>query len=235
MCGRYTLHTSREQVIETFKVARDLVDRNTLFSRYNIAPSQTVAAIRVSTEDGVRELVPFRWGLIPQWTKEPRTEYSTINARAETVAEKPAFRAAFRQRRCLIIADGFFEWAQPREGKGKDPWYITMRSGQPFAFAGLWERWEPSQGSEAAPVESSTIIVTDANELLGRIHDRMPVILNPADYDTWLDPKSFDRIALTGMLRPFDAEKMEMYPVSRHVNSPKYDDPTCIEAVTTDG
>lgn len=235
MCGRYTLHTPRDQIVERFRIASDLATLEKLFDRFNVAPSQQVAAVRVFSDDGPRELVSLRWGLIPHWAKEAKSEYSTINARAETVAEKPTFRTAFRRRRCLIPADGFFEWMPLPGGKGKQPWYVTMQDGEPFAFAGLWDRWEPTEGREGEPVESCTIIVTDANALMRRIHDRMPVILDPADYDAWLDPQAHSPARLAELLQPFDADKMTMRPVSRHVNSPKYDDPACIEPELGEG
>lgn len=177
----HPLHTPRDRIIERFRIARDLATLDALFARYNIAPSQSVAAIRVLSGEEGRELVSLRWGLIPHWAKEAKSEYSTINARAETVAEKPTFRAAFRRRRCLIPADGFFEWSPTPDGTGKQPWYVTRKDGGLFAFAGLLERWEPADGMEGQAVDSCTIIVTEANDLLRRIHDRMPVILDPAD------------------------------------------------------
>lgn len=234
MCGRYTLHTERKRIREQFKIARAFAKLEKLFSRYNIAPTQQVAAVRVAGEDGARELVALRWGLIPPWAKEAKSEYSTINARAETVAQKPTFRGPFRRRRCLIPADGFYEWATLPGGKEKQPLYITLKDGGLFAFAGLWERWEPHEGQEGEPVESCTIVVTDANALLRRVHDRMPVILDPAGYDLWLDPASNDPARLTKLLKPFDAERMTMRPVSRRVNSPKNDDPACIEPAEAD-
>ena len=165
MCGRYTLHTPRDRIRERYRIARDLATLEKLFERYNIAPSQQVAAVRIA-RDGVRELVPLRWGLIPHWAKDPKTGYSMINARAESVATKPAFRDAFRRRRCLIPADGFYEWKQV--GTAKQPFHIRLKGGEDFAFAGLWEHWQ----GEGQEIESCSIIVTDANELLSHIHDR---------------------------------------------------------------
>ncbi len=233
MCGRYALTASRAEILKIFSIARDLTAQEQLFERYNIAPGQKVAAVR-RTPDEVRELVALRWGLIPRWAEEAKVEYSTINARAETVAEKPAFRSAFRQRRCLIPATGFYEW-QPRLGtKLKQPWYVQSRDGQVFAFAGLWERWEPRPGEEGEPVESCTILVTDANELLRPIHDRMPVILDPADYALWLDPKS-DLRALRALLRPYpDPTALTAWKVSTRVNHPRNDDPACLQPVVYD-
>ncbi|HWP00716.1 MAG TPA: SOS response-associated peptidase [Methylococcus sp.] len=228
MCGRYTLQTPSDKLREQYRIERARERLEKLFARYNIAPSQDVAAVRVA-RDGVRELVPLRWGLIPHWAKEAKADYSTINARAETAAEKPAFRSAFRYRRCLIPADGFYEW-QPRPGsKIKQPWYITRKDGEPFAFAGLWERWEPRPGAQGEPVESCTILVTDANDLLRPIHDRMPVILDPAAYDLWLDPAVRDPNLLRALLKPYPAESMTAWKVGTRVNSPRNDDPECLE------
>jgi putative SOS response-associated peptidase YedK len=226
MCGRYTIHTPRDKIRERYGIARDLATLEKLFERYNVAPSQPVAAVRIA-RDGVRELVPLRWGLIPHWAKDPKTGYSMINARAETVAAKPAFRDAFRRRRCLIPADGFYEWKQV--GTAKQPFHIRMKEGGDFAFAGLWEHWQ----GEDQEIESCSIIVTDANDLLRPIHDRMPVILDPADYEAWLDPENRDTEALAGLLMPYPAERMEAVPVSRRVNSPKTDEASLLDPVET--
>ncbi|MDH3514790.1 MAG: SOS response-associated peptidase, partial [Gammaproteobacteria bacterium] len=158
------------------------------------------------------------------WAEDKKIGYRTINARAETVAQKPSYRTAFRRRRCLIAADGFYEW---RPGKPKkQPYYIRLKEGRPFGFAGLWERWEP-EGQE--PVESCTIIVTSANELIGQIHDRMPVILASQDYDLWLDPGVHEPAQVTPLLKPYPEEEMEMWPVSLQVNSPKHDGEALIQ------
>lgn len=212
MCGRYTLSARRLERAE--KALYSLFPE--LDPRYNIAPSQDVPIIRESPE-GKYELVMARWGLIPRWAKEPKTGYSMINARAETVTAKPAFRDAFRRRRCLIPADGFYEWK--KAGTVKQPFHIRLRGGGDFAFAGLWERWR----GEGQEIESCSIIVTDANDLLRTIHDRMPVILDPTDYAAWLNPENRDAEALAGLLVPYSAERMEAVPVSRRVNSPKID------------
>jgi putative SOS response-associated peptidase YedK len=217
MCGRYTLHTSLERITAHFH----LQQTQKIDSRFNIAPSQAVPAIRGDSQH--RELVMLRWGLIPSWAKEEKTRYSMINARAETIATKPAFRSAFRHRRCLIPADGFYEWKAA--SGGKQPYHIRRRDGKVFAFAGLWEHWE---GEQDKSIDSCTIIVTDANELVRPIHDRMPVILEPTDYETWLNPQNQDIHMLTELLKPYLSEKMEGYPVSPRVNSPKNEDPECI-------
>jgi len=193
-----------------------------LSPRFNIAPTQAVAAVRARA-DGGRELVALTWGLIPSWSKDRTIGSRMINARAETVGEKPAFRAALRARRCLVLADGFYEWQ--KLGTRKQPHHIRMRDGRPFAFAGLWERWTPAEGD---PVESCTIITTLPNEVVAPIHDRMPAILAPADLDRWLDPGARDPAAVAALLRPYPAGDMTAYPVSLRVNSPGADDPSCV-------
>jgi putative SOS response-associated peptidase YedK len=195
-----------------------------LTPRFNIAPTQSLAVVREAVK-GDRRFDWLRWGLIPSWAKDPAIGNRTINARAETVAEKPAFRSAFRRRRCLVLADGYYEWR--KEGKTKQPFYIRMRDEGPFAFAGLWERWSPDGGEENL-LETCTLITTDANELTRSIHDRMPVILSPDDYANWLDPQFDDREELLSLLCPYDSKVMQADPVSTHVNSPKHDDPECV-------
>jgi putative SOS response-associated peptidase YedK len=194
-------------------------DRRNLRPRYNIAPTQDVLAVRLNPA-GEREAVDLRWGLLPFWAKDEKVSYSTINARAETVASKPAFRDAFKKRRCLIAADGYYEWKA--EDGGKQPYRITLAPEQPFSFAGLWEHWEKGE----KVVESCTIIVTSANELTRDIHDRMPVILDPADYDAWLDSSAGQEL-----LRPYPSERMRRYPVSRTAGNVKNTGPELIEPV----
>jgi putative SOS response-associated peptidase YedK len=218
MCGRFTL-TSPVQVLAA---QFNLPEVAALEPRYNIAPTQPVAAVRASGEAMVRELALLQWGLIPFWAKDPEVGARLINARAETVGEKPAFREAFRRRRCLVLADGFYEW-QKQDG-GKQPFYVRMRDGSAFAFAGLWERWKGPEGN----IESCTLLTTQPNELMRILHNRMPVILEAKDYDLWLDPGIRQTDLLLPLLRPFSAEEMEAYPVSRRVNSPDNDDPRCI-------
>jgi len=217
MCGRYFLDAEAEELAGYFGLA----SIPALLPRYNIAPSQSVAAVRAGT--GGRELAALRWGLVPAWSKEEKSSFSLINARAETVAEKPAFRNAFRRRRCLIPAAGFYEW-QVRPG-GKQPWCIRSSDGRPLAFAGLWEHWE---GDAGRVVESCTIVVTEANETVRPIHERMPVILDPAAFDLWLDPNVRDPARLQPLLRPCPAARLSAYPVSRRINSPANDDPECL-------
>ena len=220
MCGRFTLATAPEIVAEFF----DLTAVPDLSPRYNIAPTQPAPAILVTPEQATRIFRPLRWGLIPGWAKDPAIGNRLINARAETVAEKPAFRSAFRRRRCLVVSDGFYEW---KKGPGrKRPFYIRMRDDKPFAFAGLWEHWESEDGTS---IESCTLLTTRPNDLLRPVHDRMPVILDRADHDLWLDP-AMDKVdRLAALLSPYPAEEMKAYPVGTRVNSPAQDDPSCIE------
>lgn len=224
MCGRFTIRTPAKDVAQLFDV-----DVPELAPRYNVAPSQEIPAVRLDSGTGQRELALLRWGLVPFWADDPKTGYSMINARAETVAQKRSFRAPFRKRRCLIVADGFYEW-QKAEGKGKQkkqPYFIHMVDDRPFAFAGLWEQWK-RDGDE---IESCTIIVTEANDLVAEFHDRMPVILSPRDYDIWLDAEFEDEEKLQSMLRPYPSKEMEAYPISTTVNSPKNNVPECVERI----
>ena len=220
MCGRFTLFDTAASLAEAFEVA----EVPSLSPRYNIAPSQAVAAVRIPPSGGAREVVLLRWGLIPSWAKDPSLGDRMINARAETAAGKPAFRSAIRRRRCLVPASGFYEWK--RTNGRKQPYYIRRPDGKPFALAGLWESWE---GPGAAAVESCTILTTSANELLLPIHDRMPVIVSPADYDLWLSLGIRDPGELSRLFRPFPPEEMTAFPVGTAVNNPKTDSPQLIE------
>jgi putative SOS response-associated peptidase YedK len=190
--------------------------------RYNIAPSQPIAVV---ANNGQNRLEFLQWGLIPSWAKDPQIGNQMINARAESLAQKPSFRVAYRRRRCLIPADGFFEWRKEDGSRSKTPMYIHMKSGQPFAFAGLWEIWQQNGDT---PLLSCTIITTAPNALLETIHNRMPVILRPEDYALWLDPEERTPQQLDGLLVPFAADQMEAYAVSTLVNSPRFDSPACI-------
>ena len=217
MCGRYTLTTSVARLGGLFELA----NRPNLPARYNIAPTQAVAVVRL--EEGLRVLASLRWGLIPSWAKDASLGAKMINARAETVAEKPAFRGAFRRRRCLVLADGFYEWRA--EGKGaKQPYRMTLKDGEPFAFAGLWETWTPADGEAVA---SCTIVTCAANDLLQPPHERMPVILPPGALRDWLDPVA-EAAALQALLRPYPSAAMTFSAVSTRVNSVRNDDPDCI-------
>lgn len=210
MCGRFTLSQPAEAIATAFQL--ETVPE--LEPRYNIAPTQSVATI-LQTAESKRELRLLRWGLIPSWAKDPAMGSRLINARSETVSEKPSFRNALRRRRCLIVADGFYEW-QRQEHK-KQPYYFRLQNKQPFGFAGLWEHWKSPDGEE---IDSCTIITTAANELMHSIHDRMPVILEPQDYDLWLDPSVQQPEALQPLLDPYASEAMTSYPVSTLVNKP---------------
>lgn len=220
MCGRYTLKTTSEVVADQFHF-EELSD---LKPRYNIAPSQQVLAVRENSGSTSREGVMLKWGLLPSWAKDPSLGMKLMNARVETVAEKPSFRKAFRQRRCLVLADGFYEWQ--KDGKVKQPYYIRMRDERPFAFAGLWEHWIDDEGKV---LETCALLTTEPNELMGPIHHRMPVILNVEGYDDWLDPNLQTVERLTPLLQSYPAEEMMAYPVGRLVNNARFDDPRCIE------
>jgi putative SOS response-associated peptidase YedK len=217
MCGRFTLTTNLGTIAKRFGVARFLEE---VGARYNIAPTQTVIVVN---DDGTRFLTEMRWGLIPSWAKDPAIGNRMINARAETVATKPAFRVALRKRRCLIPADGFYEWQQ--QGRRKQPVYITLKAREPFSFAGLWETWTAPDGEA---IKTCTIITTEANALLKSIHDRMPVILTRDAERVWLDPTVQDPARLLPLLVPYPADEMETYPVSTKVNNPAHDGPECV-------
>jgi len=218
MCGRFTRTIPLEDIITEFDVAQVVCD---LGPSYNIAPTQPIAII--AEEGGTRRLVTLHWGLIPSWAKDPAIGNKMINARAETLSQKPSFRLAFKKRRCLIIADGFYEWR--KQGSRKVPLYIRLKSGQPFGFAGLYEHWTAPDGNT---IETCAVITTGANDLLHPIHPRMPVILPKAHHAAWLDPTMEDEQVLLPLLQPFASDEMEAYEVSRQVNSPRYNAPACI-------
>lgn len=217
MCGRFSLEASAATLLAgLFNVKESVAGRG----RYNIAPSQEVFTV-VQPAD-TREIRRMRWGLIPSWAADPAVGNRLINARAETLASKPAFRVLLRERRCLILADGFYEWQA--QGRRKQPWFVHMQDGRPFAFAGLWDRWT---GPDERGVESCTIITTTPNALIQRFHHRMPVILAATDYDLWLDVRSRDVDRLLPLLTPYPPEAMTAYPVSPLVNNPANDLPAC--------
>jgi len=224
MCGRFTIATRKEKVGDAFPGAA--VDEWHA-PRYNLAPSQNVPAI---LNDGANRVVWVRWGLIPFWAKDAAIGNKMINARAETLHEKPSFRKPFRSQRCLILADGFYEWRTLPGTKMKVPLYIKLKSGEPFAFAGLWDRWQDPAGG---PVTSCVIITTTPNDLLRTIHDRMPVIVPAQNRAAWLEAGEQPVEKLQPILVPYPAAEMTAHEVSRRVNSPKFDDPSCIEPVTT--
>ena len=226
MCGRYKIEADPEAVAEQFGVpAGTGVEK-----RYNLAPTQQAPVVRTAgsgPDDPTvrRELALLRWGLVPAWAKDPSVGSRMINARAETVADKPAFRHALRRRRCLVPADGFYEWRRDG-GRRSLPFLIRLRGGGLFAFAGLWERWQaPDQGP---PLDTFTVLTTTPNALMATLHDRMPVILDPALYDVWLSPgKGPAPDTLARLLAPFPPDRMEAWPVSTRVNSPANEGPDC--------
>lgn len=219
ICGRYTLKTNPRGFAEILAVARQMSED--FRPGYNIAPTQSVVCVRDGEQ---REFFMARWGLIPSWAKDAKIGNSCINARAETIDTKPAFRSAFKKRRCLVMADGFYEW---RQGD-KQPHYITLKSGEPMAFAGLWEFWKSPEG----PVESCTICTTEANEMMGELHDRMPVILRRPIIDHWLDPSVNDAEELKPMLQQFPADEMQAWPVGKAVGNVRNQGPELIEQIT---
>jgi len=216
MCGRFVIELSPELVKAIFGLA----ESPALPPRYNVAPTQLVPVIRQGA-DGQRHLDLLRWGLVPTWAKEVGA--GLINARAETVAQKPSFRQAFRQRRCIIPASGFYEWQ--KVDKGKVPYYVHMADGSPMPFAGIWEAWRSPTGEV---LESCAILTTGANATVAPIHDRMPVILNPAAFALWLDPAVHSAEQLAPLLDPCPPEQVAMFPVSTLVNRPTNDSPACI-------
>ncbi len=223
MCGRFTLNTSAKILAEFFKLS-EVPD---IKPRYNIAPTQSIATVTISPEKMQRQFQFMRWGLIPSWAKDYKIGSRLINSRSETVAEKPAFRSAIKHRRCLIIADGFYEW-QP-QGKKKQPYYFTMANGEPFAFAGLWENWRSPEAENI--IISCSIITTAANEIVQPVHDRMPVILPQGDWEEWLDPSIKNAQEVLPLLKPYASAAMKANAVSAIVNSPTRDSPECIQAI----
>ncbi|MGO9567986.1 MAG: SOS response-associated peptidase, partial [Desulfomonilaceae bacterium] len=222
MCGRFVLMTVGRDIAEHFQLSEE----PELEPRYNIAPTQIVAVVRLDPETTHWQLRLAKWGLVPFWAKDPSIGSRLINARAESAADKPAFRAAFKHRRCLVPADGFYEWERAK--KNRQPYFFGAADKRPFAFAGLWEHWE---GPDGAVIESCTVLTTDSNELLQPIHDRMPVILKVEDYDRWLDPTVKKVELLQHLLKPYPSEEMIGYPVTSKVNKAAYEGPDCIKPV----
>jgi len=219
MCGRYRLSRRKQVVEEHFDAISGEEDWS---PRFNIAPTQPIPVIRQNPREPVRELSLVRWGLIPSWAKDASAAARMINARAETAAAKPAFRDALKSRRCLVPADGFYEWA--RTGKAKQPFCFEVNGGELFAFAGLWDRWKDARGNE---VETCSILTTAPNAVTLAVHDRMPVILDPDSYDLWLDPWMKDVAAASDLLKPYDARGMRCYPISTRINHVANDDEAC--------
>jgi putative SOS response-associated peptidase YedK len=225
MCGRYRLSRRKQIIEEHFDSVSGEEDWS---PRYNVAPTQPVPIIRQHPKEPRRELSLARWGLIPWWAKDASGAARMINARSETAATLPAFRDAMKSRRCIVPADGFYEWK--RSGKAKQPYCFEVNDGELFAFAGLWERWKDANGK---PLETCSILTTTPNAVTSSVHDRMPVILNPDNYDVWLDPGFADAAALSELLRPYDARLMRSYPVSARVNHVVNDDAGCSARVDT--
>jgi len=225
MCGRFTLTAPDPgQLVKAFSLTPS-PDVPALPPRYNVAPSQTIATV-VRDAEGHNHLTPMHWGLIPSWAKDTKSAAKMINARSESAAEKPAFRVALSKRRCIIPADGFFEWRKNEDGT-KTPMYITLNDHPLFGFAGLWERWIDPESGE--PILSCTIMTTEPNALMQSIHNRMPVILPPDAYTEWLDPAQTDGRKAAGLLVQFPAERMTAFPVSARVNNVRADDPSLIQ------
>lgn len=222
MCGRFASNLTWQQLHEIYGIVAPQPPPAAADARplYNIAPTQSVPVVRLNSA-GQRELALLRWGLIPSWSKDAKIGYRLFNARAETVATAPSFRAAFKRRRCLVPATGFYEWK--RLDGDKQPYFIGLRDRAPLAFAGLWERWDKGE----APLETVTIITGEPNALVAEIYDRMPVILDPADYEAWLH--AGDTAIPQALLQPFPSQLMAAYPVGKRVNSAKNDDPTVME------
>ena len=223
MCGRFTNRLTWREIVALYRLSVPATPERNLPARYNICPTNTIDV--VIERDDKRDLVPMRWGLIPSWWKKTVKEApSTFNARAETVAEKPMFRSAFKRSRCLIPASGYYEWQNTPTGK--QPYYYTARDGSPLTFAGLWDEWKNIETGE--PLKSCTIIVTNANELAAKIHDRMPVLLTPNEFEPWLSGQ-----AGTEILNRAPELVLQAWPVSRRVNSSRApsDDPTLIDAI----
>lgn len=222
MCGRYQLSRSRAGVCASFDVVEAVTPPGlAMFERYNIAPTQAAAVIRQGPRGRVLE--PMRWGLIPHWSKEPTTTFATHNARSEDAADKPAYRGPMRYRRCLVPVGGFYEWRKVRGGTR--PHHIRLADERPFALAGLWDCW-------GGQLQSFTILTTPPNEMIAPINHRMPAILDPADYDRWLDPSLHEPTAVAGLLRPYPAEAMLATPITDRVNNARNDDAACLAGLT---
>lgn len=219
MCGRFTLATDSAELQQAFPEVQFPAEGR---PRFNVAPSQPVLAV---PNDGKLSADYFLWGLIPTWAKDPAIGSKLINARAETLGEKPSFRGSYKYKRCLVFADGFYEWKTEAGSKTKIPHFIHLESGLPFAFAGLWDEWHAPDGSQ---VKTCTIITTEPNELMSKLHNRMPVILPPTAYEQWLDPTPQKPETLQNLLVPYPTNLMTAYPVSTLVNSPNNDRPECL-------
>ena len=222
MCGRFARKSTQDLLTEWFGI--ELEDMPWFAPSYNVAPQSVQPVVKSNRDTSAREFALLRWGLVPFWARDPKFGYSTINARAEEAATKPAFRDALKKRRCLVPADAFYEW-QRIDPKNKRPFAFAMKSGEPFAFAGLWDRW---QGKDNETLETFTILTTDPNELMEPVHNRMPVIVEPKDYERWLDPETNDRPPVD-LLRPYSAERMRSWPVDQRVGNVRNNDAALLE------
>lgn len=225
MCGRFTLHHTEQEIIVRFGVAEVATQIELPGPRYNIAPSQPVTAVISHPH---RQLVHLKWGLVPFWAKDPTVGNRMINARAETIAEKPSYKQALAKRRCVIPADGFYEWKKAKGGS--QPYYFRRPDGELFAFAGLWEHWRGEDGTE---LETCTIITVEANDLMSKVHDRMPAILKPEHEELWLDPHASYAPALTQLLKSYPNDGLEAFPVSRAINSPAGNEASYIQPMNS--
>lgn len=221
MCGRFNFPTNPALVAEIFSVVRGMEAAREYRPRSNVAPTTRVLAFRI--EEGARSFFLPKWGLIPSWSKDAKSAFKCINARSETVEKLASFRTAFKKRRCVVLADGFYEWRKP----DKQPFYISLKHGKRMPFAGLWETWNSPEG----PLESCTICTTDANELMSELHDRMPVILPEAVIDHWIDPDVTDPDEVKPMLAQYDSDEMQFWPVSKRVGNVRNDDPHLTDPV----
>ena len=228
MCGRFTLHAPLNLLVEQFLFS--LPDDLSIRPRYNIAPTQPILAVHQPAGSAARQGIQLHWGLVPSWARDPGVGQRMINARSETAHENPSFRSAFKQRRCLVLADGYYEWQ--KQAGGKQAWYFHRPDKRTIAFAGLWESWQgPGQDQ---PLLSGTILTTTPNELSRPIHDRMPVILASEDHQAWLDPGNQDQDSLRALLVPCPDDQLTCRPVSSHVNNPRHDDEQCIRETATE-
>lgn len=228
MCGRYGRRADKQRIAEWMQAHSTSVFEESYFApSFNVAPQSYQPIVRLDRETGQRELTVMRWGLVPFWAKDTKIGFSTINAKAETVATSPAFREAMKRRRCLVPADWFYEW-QKIDAKTKQPYAIALKDDSLFALAGLWDSWKDKATGQA--LETYTVITTDPNELMQPLHNRMPVILKPEDYGRWLDPGDPTRLPLD-LLRPFDANAMKAWKVNARVGNVRNNDPGCVDAI----
>jgi putative SOS response-associated peptidase YedK len=228
MCGRYGRRADKQRIAEWMETHDDNVFDESYFApSFNIAPQSVQPIVRMGRDTAERELTAMRWGLVPFWAKESKVGFSTINARAEAIASSPAFSEAWKSRRCLVPAEFFYEWKKI-DGKTKQPHAISLQDGSLFAFAGLWDRWKDRETGQE--LETYTIITTDPNQLMEQIHDRMPVILAPKDYERWLAPADPARLPVD-LFKPYPAEEMKAWRVGKAVGNTRNDDPSLIEPV----